>query len=109
MKESAPGTPVDRHWSQFLGVSPKLLHEPGVTVVPHHGLAGWRGVWFFFRGASCIVSAPEDWTERLSSLRTVTSQRSLTDDVLMSIFGEHLGKVVGPAYHGHVNPERFRP
>lgn len=109
MNHSTSHTPVDEYWSQFLGVSPERLYVPGVTVVPHKGLGDYRGVWFFSRHSSCIVSAPEDWVEQLQASRSRISSRSLTHDALVSLFGEHLGKIIGPAYDGYVRSEQFQP
>lgn len=99
---------MDQYWSHFLGVPRELLQEPAVTVVRHKRLGDWRGVWFFSRYPSCIVSAPEDWVERLHASRSQISRLSLTGDVLAVLFGRYLGKIVGPTYHGHLRPEWFR-
>jgi GNAT superfamily N-acetyltransferase len=109
LNQSASNAAVEQYWGDFLGVQPELLHEPTVTVVRHKRLGDWRGVWFFSRHGGCIVSAPEDWVERLHASRSQISPQSLTEDVLAALFGRHLGTIVGPAYDGYLRPDRFRP
>ena len=96
--------PIDAFWSDFFGVEPAALAEPGLRVVSHRGLAGYSGVWFFVREGACLVSSPADWLDRL---REAVSSRSLesilSPEGLDSVFGAALGATVGPAWHGYLD------
>ena len=41
----------DLFWAEFFGIAAADLRTPGLSVVSHVGLAGFRGVWFFLRGS----------------------------------------------------------
>ncbi len=100
---------VEGYWSSFLGVPPSAFREPGVRVVAHARLAGWRGVWFFVRGESAVVSAPP---ERVAPLREALARDGagalLERPRVAARLGVGDGALVGPSYQGWLDPARFR-
>lgn len=101
---------ITAFWAGFFGTPIEALDEPGAQVVPHVGLGNFSGVWFFARGAACIVSAPARWLEPLrEALSEHTFDALLSEEGLATVFGEALAGTVGPAFHGHLEPTRFRP
>jgi GNAT superfamily N-acetyltransferase len=101
---------IDAFWAGFFGTPIEALDEPGARVVPHVGLGDYSGVWFFVRGASCLVSAPAHWVEPLrEALAERTFDAVLSEEGLTIVFGEAFAGTVGPAFHGHLDPARFRP
>jgi GNAT superfamily N-acetyltransferase len=99
---------VEDYWSRFLGVPFAALRAPGIVVTPHAGLAGWRGVWIFVRGASAVVSAPP---ERAAALRAAAGSwppgSLLEPETAASLIGVGRAAVVGPSFQGWLAPERF--
>ena len=96
----------DRFWEDFLG-GPLAA---GVTVVPHAGLAGYSGVWFFVRGEACVVSAPPGWCDRLEvALAHATLDAVMSEEGLRSLFGDAFDCTVGPSWLGSLLPGGFRP
>jgi hypothetical protein len=41
----------DMFWAEFFGITAADLRTPGLSVVSHVGLTGYRGAWFFLRGS----------------------------------------------------------
>jgi GNAT superfamily N-acetyltransferase len=107
---AAPVSRIEGFWSAFLGVSAAALREPGVTLAPHAQLSGWNGVWLWARGRSLVVSAPAEWIEVLEP-RSAAAPRALGGDpeALRSLFGERMGAVIGPSYHGVLEAAHFSP
>ena len=78
----------DAFWAAFFGIEPDRLRTPGVTVVTHSGLGDYRGVWFFVRLSSCIVSAPAHWVAHLSIRMPLIAIDRLPDSALLrDLFG----------------------
>ena len=101
---------VHTHWAHFLGVPPEALVTPGTVVVPHAGLAGYRGVWFFVRGSSAVVSTPPDRVDHIARrVGDMGAEDLLSEDAVERIVGRHVGKVVGPSFHGWLAPEHVSP
>jgi hypothetical protein len=99
---------VERFWSQFLGVSQEALRTPGVTVVQHKDLGSYPGAWFFVRGTSGIVSAPETWVPRLRISLSGASATTLHDmSVLRRLLNTGTEGMIGPSYQGYVELEEF--
>ena len=104
--------PVDRYWSQKLGVTTSELSEPGVHIVANSssGLNGYAGVFFFSRGRSLVVSAPPELVEQLAGSIQVLSETSIMDrEALHKVVGVEAGLVVGPAYQGFTGAASFNP
>jgi len=105
-----PPRRIDRFWAEFLGVDPDRLATPGVAVVAHAALGDYAGVWFFVRETTCIVSAPPAWCDPLrAALREQRLDSLLEPAGLDALFGPALAATIGPAFHGWLEPERFRP
>ncbi len=101
---------VDVHWSGFLGIPVSALQNPGVVITPHAALRGYRGVWFFVRGRSAVVSAPAEWVVPLQQkLGSAVAQDLLSLDSVVRVIGRAAGEVVGPSYQGWLSADRFRP
>ncbi len=106
----SPVRPIAAFWAGFFGTPIEALDEAGAQVVAHAGLGDYPGVWFFVRGAACIVSAPARWEEPIrEALSERTFDALLSEEGLATLFGEALAGTVGPAFHGELDPARFRP
>jgi GNAT superfamily N-acetyltransferase len=102
--------PVDAFWAGFLGTSTEALATPGIQVVPHAGLAGYAGVWFFVHDQSCIVSAPQAWCDRLASaLAAASIDAVLSPDGFGAVFEDAFDRTIGPSYLGSLEQGDFRP
>ena len=101
---------AEAFWSGFFGVGVGALREPGVTVVPHARLAGYSGVWFWEHGRSVVVSAPAEWVGALrGEASALLPALAREPEALRALFGDRLGEVIGPAWHGVLDPARFAP
>ena len=86
------------------------LQRPGVVVTPHAELGGYRGVWFFVRGDSAVVSAPPEWVARLEEKCGSTAAEELLSPASASRWlGPAAGQIVGPSFQGWLSAESFRP
>jgi GNAT superfamily N-acetyltransferase len=101
----------DAFWAEWFGVEATDLRSPGVSIVSHRGLQGYRGAWFFMHGGRLVVSAPDGWVERIrGALAGVAQHRALpTEAWLAELFGESLERLVGPAFQGALDAGNFRP
>jgi hypothetical protein len=108
---------VDAFWAGFFGLPARALAEPGTHVVPHARLGDYSGAWFFVRllddrpdeGAR-IASAPPAWCELIrDALDARGYDALLSEEALRALFGGAFRGTVGPAYHGWLDAERFRP
>lgn len=101
--------PIDAYWAGFLGVEPSALRTQGTTVVEHHRLGRYRGVWFFTRGSAVVVSAPSVQVDRLTNeLRGVPRDTLLTAPYVSELFRAFEHRVVGPSYQGWLPPGALR-
>ena len=99
----------DEYWAAFLGIESSEWKKPGLSIRPHAGLKGYRGVWCFRHLARTVVSAPEGWVPHLGSrLEGADPHRLVDESFLRDVFGPDFDRVVGPAYHGVLDPSRFR-
>jgi GNAT superfamily N-acetyltransferase len=100
----------DRFWGEFFGINAADLRTPGMSIVHHAGLAGYRGVWFFLRGSRLIVSAPDAWLDRLRSglAGEPAPPRLPSHTALVELFGTSLGRCIGPAFQGALDAGRLR-
>ena len=106
---SAPSR-IDAFWGGFFGIAPEQLQQRAVAVVPHAKLAGYSGAWFFAHEACCIVSAPPEWLPRLTArLPSMAWEFPPGSELLVDLFENRIERKVGPAYHGHLPPDAFRP
>src|SRR5688572_6395143 len=101
----------DLFWANYFGLDVSDWGIDGTSVVPHVGLAGYQGVWFFRRGGQTVVSAPEAWVPRIRSdlERRGELQGLPSEAFLRELFGEQMERCVGPAFHGWVDASTFRP
>lgn len=96
-------------WAEFFGIDPGEFETAGVSVVPHVGLIGYGGTWFFMRGARLVVSTPEAWLPHLRH-ELVDADPVLPSPAAVSrLFGAELQRSVGPAFHGALTAAAFRP
>lgn len=101
---------VDAHWSRFLGVDESALRTPGIIVTPHAALHGYRGIWFFVRGRSAVVSVPSEMVVQLErDLGDTVAEELLYPDAAVRIVGPGAGDIVGPSFQGWLPEDRFRP
>lgn len=97
----------DKFWADFLGVKP--ADTVGVSVQPHVGLLGYRGLWCFRRNQRTVVSAPVSWVPRLTEMVAAGVH---DDDLLQSAFWDQVlqqdfDRGIGPAFQGCLDPTRF--
>jgi GNAT superfamily N-acetyltransferase len=91
-------------------VPASALRNPGVVITAHAGLAGYRGVWFFVRGESAIVSAPAPWVSRLERTLAASEARDLlAPGSAERALGAAAGEIVGPSFQGWLDPACFAP
>jgi GNAT superfamily N-acetyltransferase len=101
---------IEAHWSRFLGVPASALRDPGMTVTGHAELGAYRGVWFFVRGRSAVVSAPPEWVARLEPLcRFAELEELLSPAWALRALGSAADNVIGPSFQGWLPEDRFRP
>jgi ribosomal protein S18 acetylase RimI-like enzyme len=101
---------VDARWSRFLGVPMSALQRPGVVVTEHAELREFRGVWFFVRGDSGVVSAPTEWVDPLRrSLASATAEELVAPGFASRVLRHAAGEIVGPSFQGWLSATRFRP
>jgi GNAT superfamily N-acetyltransferase len=100
---------IDAYWAEFLGVEPSALRTEGTTVVEHHRLGQYSGVWFFARDSAVVVSAPSAQVDRLSNeLRGVPHGELLTAHYISELFGGFEQKIIGPSFQGWLPPGALR-
>lgn len=100
----------DNFWADFLGVDPTDWGTVGVSVQPHVGLHGYRGLWSFRRNQRTVVSAPASWVPRLVE---VVLGRVHDDDLMRSTFWARalphdFERAIGPAFQGCLDPQAFK-
>lgn len=101
---------VDSFWASYYGITPEELAAPGVRVVAHQGLAGFRGVQGFERqGAGLVVSAPPEWVQVLARASQGLSFENLCEREALVSLGMPAGTVVGPTFLGYTDARHFRP
>lgn len=100
----------DKFWADFLGVDPTDWGTIGVSVQPHVGLRGFRGLWCFRRNQRTVVSAPAVWVARLTE---IVAGRVHDDDLMLPTFWARalphdFERGIGPAFQGCLDPARFK-
>lgn len=86
------------------------LRSPGVVVAPHAELDGYRGVWFFVRGHSAVVSAPPEWVPRLQRVCGSAAATELVSPASAArALSDAAGQIIGPSFQGSLSPAHFRP
>ena len=101
---------IDAHWSRFLGVPASALRSPGVIVTAHADLHGYRGIWFFVRGYSAVVSAPSEWVARLERVCDSAPPGELVSRGWATrALGRAAGEMIGPSFQGWLPEAHFRP
>lgn len=100
----------EARWARFLGVRESALRSPGVVVTSHAALRGYRGVWFFVRGRSAVVSGPPEWVAPLErSLGDAVAHELVSPVLAARVVGPAAGEVVGPSFQGWLPADRFCP
>ncbi|MGV3723817.1 MAG: GNAT family N-acetyltransferase [Actinomycetota bacterium] len=96
-------------WSRFLGLTPEALLTPAVSVVPHAELAGYHGAWIFDYGTARVVSVPEALVDELRMPAAALERAMDASQAAQALFGDRIERLIGPAYHGCLAPDAFRP
>jgi len=100
----------DVFWAEFFGIEPQRLGESCVLVVKHARLGEYSGIWFFARGGSRVVSAPEAWLEPLRTRSAEIAAAGLPGpELLRDLLGGDPERVIGPTYQGCLLSGAFRP
>jgi GNAT superfamily N-acetyltransferase len=103
---------VAAYWAAFLGCAPEQLETPGTWVGPHAdtGLADYRGVYLLRRGESCVVSVPAPLLLTVAAqLASLPAASSFDISRLQRLFGDAIGRIVGPAWQGYLRADDFKP
>lgn len=98
----------DVFWAGFFGIRANDFGRVGVSVVPHVGLVGYEGIWFFLREARLVISAPESWVPRLQAEFADAPPELPSRDRLARVLGASLGRCIGPAFQGAAEGSTFR-
>lgn len=102
--------PPLRFWSGFLGIAMEELLEPGLRVVPHAGLGNYRGAWIFAYGQTNVLSVPPPLVEELRlAAGALSAETAQNFESIARLLDDRAERVIGPAYHGYLSPESFRP
>ncbi len=97
----------DIFWAKFLGIDPDEWSTSGVSYRAHVGLS-FQGFWCFRRNERVVISAPARWLERLEGLLSGWDQdRLMTGAALAEAIGADFERLVGPAFQGCLEPNRF--
>jgi GNAT superfamily N-acetyltransferase len=100
----------DDFWAAFFGLDAPQLRRPGVNVVSHAHLDGYRGVWFFVHGSCVVVSTPDDLFARLKAQTGQIEAAPLPGPQLIrDLLGHEPARVIGPVYQGCLPDQAFRP
>ena len=98
----------DAFWADYLGVEASAWNAPGLSIRAHAGLLGYRGVWIFRRRQHTVVSSPIGWVAHLERKLSGGDASSLFDEsFLKDLFGDDFERVIGPAFQGCLDPNRF--
>ena len=97
---------VDRAWAQALGCDVRLLHQPGVHVVPGgERLQGLAGIYMARLDDATLVYCPPSARERAATLLPVLSPvEAFRAEVCARLAGAVPSQVHGPSWHGFVDP-----
>lgn len=99
---------TERFWSDFFGLAPDELCQPGVRVVPHRGLGDYAGAWIFWREETIFLSTPPDLVDEIRAAIPSTVSRLPEPQRLASVFATRAERWIGPAYQGYLERDRFR-
>jgi len=100
---------IDTAWAAFFGLTAPAFLRPGIQVVAHHQLAGYRGVWLFRHHGSLCLSVPPDSVEELQiAVRECTVESVFSEAGVRALLGPRIEQIVGPAYQGYVERPQFR-
>lgn len=101
---------IDAFWTSYYGVAQEALGAPGVRVVPHAGLAGYRGLHGFAReGSDLLISAPPERVDGLREAMDGWSLETLCDRERLRSLGLQPRAILGPAFLGYTDARCFRP
>jgi GNAT superfamily N-acetyltransferase len=97
---------VDRAWAQALGCDVRLVHRPGVHVVPGgERLQGLAGVYMARLGEAALVYCPPWVRERAETvLAGLSPAEAFRADTCARLAGAVTSQVHGPSWHGFVDP-----
>jgi RimJ/RimL family protein N-acetyltransferase len=98
-------------WSGFLGVAPEVFFDPGrVLVVRHAELGGYYGAWIFEHAGVRVISLLPEVIAQVEPRAEATARLQLGDpELVRALFAGSIERVIGPAYHGYLDPTNFRP
>lgn len=93
---------IDRYWASFLRCSTELLKFNGTLILTRPPSVAWRGVFFFHRQHTLLVSIPPDeFNELLPYLEQLTINDMHHPSYLRGLVGGGRDQVVGPAFVGY--------
>jgi GNAT superfamily N-acetyltransferase len=99
---------IDRYWASFLHCSPDVLKFNGTLILTRPSSVAWRGVYFFHRQHTLLVSIPPDEYELLSFLEQLTITDLNYASYLRGLVGGGRDQVVGPAFVGYTTADIFQ-
>jgi GNAT superfamily N-acetyltransferase len=99
----------DQFWANYFGIRASDWQEAGVSICPHAGLEGYKGVWCFRRLDRTVVSAPAGWIDHLQArLSGIDQDLLMQESFIRELFGADFDRVIGPAFQGSLLRSRFR-
>ena len=102
-----------QYWSAYFDLEINQLHTNKIYCVPHKGLADYQGLWFFQYQDKLIASLPADPHDQFLKLKRQIESMGCdpfkSPNRLLSYFSEFSPVLIGPAYHGELDPLRFSP
>lgn len=100
---------IYRDWSERLGCKISDMSSSNIVVRQHAGaLKEYHGIYCFYNGTTCIISAPSEYVSRINIAVSERQPEEAFDVELLtnSIDSENY-QLVGPAYQGYIDDSSF--
>jgi GNAT superfamily N-acetyltransferase len=101
---------VDAYWASFFGCRIEAMRAARTLVLPHVGLEDYAGVFLLRRGPACLVSVPAPAVAELTQRLAALPPEIVFDATFLSeTFSKRVDRIIGPAWYGCADGERFQP
>ncbi|MCA1054271.1 GNAT family N-acetyltransferase [Rossellomorea aquimaris] len=100
---------VYANWAKFFGCDISELLTPTVCVREHsESLNGYNGIYCFNNGTSCIISAPGQFVTKVErAVSSLGPDQAFDAELLGHAIGDQHKKIIGPAFQGYTDRDRF--